>query len=86
VRRADAIVLALATFDHGGSADLYAGGLLTSAGGERDRALGRGELVGAGRALAVRDDGTGPVLFAGEAFGSAYDSRDSFLAKWGRKP
>jgi hypothetical protein len=35
------------------------------------------------RALAVFDDGGGPALYAGGAFGSAIDSGDSYLAKWG---
>jgi hypothetical protein len=34
-------------------------------------------------ALTVYDDGTGPALYAGGHFTSAFDSGDSFLAKWG---
>jgi len=35
------------------------------------------------RALAVYDDGNGPALYAGGDFTVAFDSGDSFLAKWG---
>jgi hypothetical protein len=34
-------------------------------------------------ALSSHDDGSGPALFAGGGFGSAFDSGDSYLAKWG---
>ena len=34
-------------------------------------------------ALSVYDDGRGPALYSGGAFGSAIDSEDSYLAKWG---
>jgi hypothetical protein len=33
--------------------------------------------------LAQHNDGTGPALFAGGSFVSAFDSHDSYLAKWG---
>ena len=44
-------------------------------------ALGSG-MSGGVRALAVHDDGGGPALYAGGEFLLAYDSRDSYMAKW----
>jgi len=40
-------------------------------------------MVPSVRALTAFDDGHGPALFVGGTFGSALDSGDSFLAKWG---
>ena len=37
-------------------------------------------------ALAIHDDGNGPSLYAGGSFGSAPDSEDSYLARWGCRP
>src|SRR4029453_8196205 len=77
------IVEALAVFDDGGGAALYAGGSFTTAGGipaaniarwngTTWSALGSGvEAAGAVRSLAAFDDGTGPALYAGGHFSTA---------------
>jgi hypothetical protein len=79
----DRPVYALAVFDDGGGAALYAGGALTSAGGVSANRIARwdgsswtpvdsGVSGGTGVAfvssLAVHDDGSGPALFVGGNF------------------
>ena len=69
------------------------GGLFTSAGGSAANRLARWNgaswtALDSGMndgvlALLVHDDGSGPALFAGGSFTSAFDSSDSYLAKWG---
>jgi hypothetical protein len=88
-------VRSLTVFDDGGGPALYAGGQFTTAGGLAANriakwdgsswgALGSGMSGGAVLALTAFDDGTGlAALHAGGSFGSAIDSSDSYLAKWG---
>jgi hypothetical protein len=87
-------VLALTVFDDGSGPALYAGGDFTTAGGLAAKYIAMWDgsswtPLGAGMAddvfaLTVFDDGTGlPALYTGGAFGSAIDSGDSYLAKWG---
>jgi hypothetical protein len=91
----DHVAMALTTFDDGSGPALYAGGYFASAGGVAASCmarwdgnswspLGSGTVAGV-QALAVLDDGTGggPALFAAGDFGTAHDSGDSFVAKWG---
>jgi hypothetical protein len=86
---------ALAVFDDGSGAALYAGGTFTSAvgvaansiakwNGSSWSALGSG-VNGTVNALTVFDDGSGPALYAGGSF-NVSPAGDSFLAKWGCPP
>ncbi|HEX6886226.1 MAG TPA: hypothetical protein VF530_22825 [Planctomycetota bacterium] len=69
-------VYALAVFDDGSGAALYAGGQFATAGGVTAHNLARWDgatwtpvgLNGRVNALAVHDDGTGPALYAGGEF------------------
>lgn len=85
-------VRALAVFDDGTGAALYAGGHFTSAGGSPANriakwtgttwaALGDGTAGGV-EALAVWDDGTGPALFVGGVFTSVDGLAVHNMAKW----
>jgi hypothetical protein len=87
-------VHALAAFDDGTGPALYAGGDFTIAGGLAANriarwdgsswsALGSGLSSGSVLALLVFDDGSGPDLYVGGSFGGAFDSGDSYLARWG---
>ena len=88
-------VRSLAVFDDGGGPALIAGGSFTTAGGIQAMRIAKwdgtswsplgGGMSGAVQALVVYDDGSGggPALFAGGQFVQAYDSGDSYLAKWG---
>jgi hypothetical protein len=82
---------ALAVYDDGGGAALYAGGVFRSAGGVVTnnvarwdgaswQALGNG-VAGSVDALAVFDDGGGPALFAGGRFQFAGSSA-RHIARW----
>jgi hypothetical protein len=72
---------------------LYAGGNFTTAGGNAANYVARWDgtswsALGSGMGRLVNcvdsaDLGDGPELFAGGMFGSAPDSGDSFLARWG---
>ena len=85
-------VQALASFDDGGGAKLYAGGTFVDAGQgfSADRIArwdgsswsGIGSLNGEVRALVVFDDGSGPALYAGGRFTSAGGAAASRIAKW----
>jgi len=95
----DSAVRTLAVHDDGGGPALYAGGDFTTVGVGAVSAnsiakmeepgswasLGSG-MNGSVLALATFDDGSGPALHAGGSFGSAPDSLDSFIAKWGCPP
>jgi hypothetical protein len=85
-------VYALAVFDDGAGAALYAGGFFTTAGG-----LAAGNIakwngtswspLGSGTddavfALAGFDDGTGPALYAGGLFTTAGGSSAAGIARW----
>jgi hypothetical protein len=85
-------VRALAEFDDGGGAALYAGGDFSAAGGvvasrvakwdgSSWSSLGSG-MDGGVYALAVHDDGGGSALFAGGIFTQADGAPASFVAKW----
>jgi trimeric autotransporter adhesin len=88
------IVRALTVFDDGGGPALYAGGGFTSAGGigashiarwdgSTWSALGTGMGVNSDvYALTVFDDGGGPALYAGGAFGWAGGVNARRIAKW----
>jgi hypothetical protein len=89
-------VVALTAFDDnsGGGAELYASGGLTSSGGTAMKGIAKwngtswspvgGGMNSAAEAFAVFDDGSGygPALFAGGDFLRAFDSLDSYLARW----
>lgn len=89
------LVSALSAHDDGGGTQLYAGGLFSVAGGVAARNIARWDgrtwspvAGGVGsdsgiNELASFDDGQGAALFAGGGFITAFDSNDSFLAKWG---
>lgn len=95
----EAWIHSLAAFDDGTDPGLYAGGILSSAGGVAASKIAkwdgaRWSPLGSGMgvtsyhevsALTVFDDGSGggPALYAGGGFTLAFDSGDSFLAKWG---
>jgi hypothetical protein len=87
-------VTALAVFDDGSGPALHVGGAFTVAGGVAANriakwngsswsALGSGVNDYPVMALTTFDDGSGTALYAGGTFGSAFDSGDSYLAKWG---
>jgi len=86
-------VRALAAFDAGNGAALYAGGEFTTAGGVAANRIAMWDglswaALGSGlddrvSTLAVFDDGGGKALYAGGSFTSAIDSSDSAMAKWG---
>ena len=85
-------VYALKSFDDGTGPALFVGGAFGLAGGMATGRLARWDgsswsPLGSGlsssvHALAVFDDGSGSALHVG-GFGTALDSGDSFLAKWG---
>jgi hypothetical protein len=89
-------VHALATFDDGTGPKLFAGGEFATAAGEIRMGLASWdgadwEDVGGGvshplghvvNSLAVFDDGTGPALFAGGAFGAAGAASVFNIARW----
>ena len=89
-------VSALAVYDDGGGAALYAGGLFTTAGGVEVNRIAKWDGAGwsalsgpAGtgtsnrvRALAVYDDGDGAALYAGGLFSTAGGVEVNFIAKW----
>jgi len=90
-------VHALATYDNGGGAMLYAGGTFTTAGGKTDNYIAKwngtawSALSGSSGppgtnnpvlAVAVYDDGTGAMLYAGGDFGAAGGVPVSYIAKW----
>jgi hypothetical protein len=86
------VISALAAYDDGGGAKLYAAGSFTSAGGVACNSIARWNgtawsplgsgLDGPGLALAVYDDGTGPALFVGGQFSNAGGVAAQNLAKW----
>ena len=90
-------VSALSVFDDGNGLALYAGGRFTLAGGMAVSHIARWdgaswEPLGGGvgganqpevRALTVFNDRTGPALHAAGTFQKAFDSGDSYVAKWG---
>lgn len=94
----DSVVYAMTTFDDGCGLELVAGGLFSTAGGAPANSiakwngstwspLGNGMIpfapnLGWVSALTAFDDGCGDSLFAGTAFSSAFDSGDSYLARW----
>jgi trimeric autotransporter adhesin len=88
-------VRALAVFDDGGGAALYAGGLFTSAGGTSginriarwDHATGQWVQLGSGLgsgvySLAVFDPGAGAGLYVGGAFTTAGGAPARSIARW----
>jgi hypothetical protein len=85
-------VYALASFDDGNGAQLYAAGRFTSAGGAPANYIARWDgaswsTLGSGvngfvRALAVFDDGTGPALYAGGEFTTAGGAPANRVARW----
>jgi hypothetical protein len=85
-------VNALAVFDDGSGAALYAGGNFTSAGGVSANSIAKwngtswsalgGGIAGTVLSLTVFDDGSGLALFAGGTFTSAGGTSASNLAKW----
>ncbi len=88
----DGPVRALAVFNDGSGAAIYAGGYFTKAGGVDARriakwngvtwtSLGTG-LNGGALALAAHDDGHGPALFVGGAFNDAGGVTAHGIAKW----
>jgi hypothetical protein len=90
-------VYALTVFDGGSGPALYAGGAFTTAGGMAANSIAKWDgpgwsALGGGvsdygvSSLAVYDDGGGPALYSGGYFPSAFDSGDSYLAKWGWLP
>jgi len=93
---ADSDIYALAAFDDGGGAALYAGGFFTAAGGVIANSIAMwdgsawsavGPPAGSGvndpvAALAVHDDGNGPVLYAGGSFKGAGGVTVNGVAKW----
>jgi hypothetical protein len=85
-------VAALAVYDDGSGPALYAGGLITNAGGVTANgiakwngtswsALGNG-VNGSVASLAVFDDGSGPCLYVGGNFVSAGQLSVMYLARW----
>lgn len=96
VQGLDGTVEALAVFDDGSGAALYAGGRLESAGGQPASRVARwdgnawsplGSGVDGGpfpriASLAVFDDGSGAALYAGGAFTGAGGAPASHIAKW----
>ncbi|MFN0241825.1 MAG: hypothetical protein ACKVWV_02950 [Planctomycetota bacterium] len=86
----------LATYDDGGGARLYAGGVFTSAGGSAANGFARwdgaswsplaGVTLGAStasiRSLLAFDDGSGPSLFATGVFSSAGGVAAHNIARW----
>jgi hypothetical protein len=92
----DSTVAALAVFDAGSGAALYAAGGFTTAGGVNARRIAKwdgstwspvGNLNGEGagayvNALHVYDDGTGPALYAGGSFTEAGGIPARRIAKW----
>lgn len=88
----DAVILALAEFDHGTGPALYVAGEFEQIGGVQASniakwdgsvwsALGAG-LDGRVRALAVHDDGSAPALYAGGDFTSTGGAPATRLARW----
>ncbi|HZM00765.1 MAG TPA: hypothetical protein VFD43_10980, partial [Planctomycetota bacterium] len=88
-------VRALAVFDDGRGAALYAGGGFSSAGSVHARHIARwdgtswsalGSSLSGGyggvEALAVFDDGQGPALFAGGGFTQAGGEPAALVARW----
>jgi Rax2 C-terminal beta propeller domain len=85
-------VRALAVFDDGSGAALYAGGFFNNADGGYARHIAKwdgtswsalvGELNGVVFALAVFDDGSGPALYAGGTFSTAGGETVNRIAKW----
>jgi hypothetical protein len=85
-------VYVLTVHDDGGGPALYAGGLLTSAGGTAARSIAKWDgaswtTLGSGidadvYALTVYDDGRGPALCAGGLFTSAGGTAANSIAKW----
>ncbi|HZW10086.1 MAG TPA: GC-type dockerin domain-anchored protein [Phycisphaerales bacterium] len=85
-------VTALAAFDDGSGAALYAGGKFRRSGGVRSEHIAKwdgsnwsdlgGGMDQAVSALAVFDDGGGPALFAGGSFGTAGGVSAKGIAKW----
>lgn len=85
-------VNALAVYDDGNGAALYAGGMFTGAGGVESIGIAKWDGkswsdVGGGmnrpvRAFTVFDDGTGPALYAGGNFWFAGEVRAVRVAKW----
>ena len=85
-------VLALASYDDGNGAALYAGGAFTIAGGMLVSRIARWNgsswsALGTGMnldvlAFAVYDDGSGPALYAGGAFTTAGGVAASRIARW----
>ncbi len=90
------VVEALEVFDDGGGPALYAGGTFTIAGGVAAERIARWDgttwsVLGSGitggtspgvEALAVFDDGSGPVLYAGGRFTQAGGVPASCVARW----
>jgi trimeric autotransporter adhesin len=90
------LVTAFAVFDDGAGPDLYVGGSFTQAGDMPVRRVARwdgkswsvlgsattGPNVGAVRALAVFDDGTGNALYAGGEFSTVGVIGSGRIAKW----
>lgn len=89
-------VEALAVFDDGEGAALYAGGNFTTAGGVTVNGIARWNgsawsalagpagtgVSGSVEAMVVFDDGSGPALFVGGVFGTAGGVEASWIAKW----
>jgi hypothetical protein len=85
-------VNALAVYDDGSGPALYAGGLLSTAGGVAVSNIARWNgaswtalstgIDGVVMALASFDDGSGPALYAGGYFDHAGGSSASAIAKW----
>jgi hypothetical protein len=85
-------VLALASFDDGGGADLYAAGIFSQAGGATANAIARwdgaawsalpGNLSGSIDALVVHDDGSGSALYAGGSFTISGPGGAARVARW----
>ncbi len=86
------VVHALASFDAGEGAQLYAGGAFTTADGEPANRIARWtgeawEPLGEGvdgnvRAMAVFDDGDGPALYVGGLFSNAGGEPRTGIARW----
>lgn len=93
-----ASVLDLAVFDDGGGADLYVAGSFWVAGGANSRCIARWDgsawssagsgvvnIIGGNaevRALAVYDDGSGPVMYAGGRFTVFQGQQAAPLVRW----
>jgi hypothetical protein len=85
-------VLAMATFDDGSGAALFAGGSFSTAGGVLANNIARwdgsewlplgGGTNGGVIALTVFDDGTGPALYAGGSFSTAGGGPANNIARW----